>query len=246
MILVIFDIETTGVDKQKDQIIQFAGIKIDTESNKIIEELNQYIRPTGSYSINLAAYFKHRITPEFLSKYPCMDEVAPLIYKFFNGVDNILTYNGNGFDIPFLKTELNRYNYDIDFTKKNCYDAFLEERRRNGISLENTYLRYRGKTMEEAGLTAHDAFSDIKATYSVFVAQQRQTGYGPENMYGEDGAIQDMLFCEEICPCFGIGKYRGVSIDYVAEHDQNYLQWCISDKCKFLNSTKDFIKKYIK
>ena len=36
MILTIFDIETTGLDKNKDQIIQFAGLKIDTENNKII------------------------------------------------------------------------------------------------------------------------------------------------------------------------------------------------------------------
>ena len=40
MILLIFDLETTGVDKKKDQIIQFAGLKIDTETNKIVEELN--------------------------------------------------------------------------------------------------------------------------------------------------------------------------------------------------------------
>lgn len=246
MILLIFDLETTGVDKKKDQIIQFAGLKIDTETNKIVEELNQYIQPTGNYTISLAAYFKHRITPEFLAKYPHMEEVAPVIYKFFNGVDNVLTYNGNGFDIPFLKIELNKYGFDIDFTKKNCYDAFLEEKRRNGNSLENTYVRYRGKSMEEAGLTAHDAFSDIKATYSVFVAQQRKEGYGPEHLYGEDGAIQDMIFLDEIQPCFNIGKYRGISIDYVAEHDQGYLQWCVSDKCNFINSTKEFIKQYLK
>lgn len=246
MILTIFDIETTGLDKQKDQIIQFAGIKIDTESNKIVENLNQYIQPIGQYTISLGAYFKHGITPEFLSKYPHMDEVAPIIYKFFNGEDNILTYNGNGFDIPFIKIELDKYGYHIDFTQKNCYDAFLEEKRRNGISLENTYLRYKGKTMEECGLTAHDAFSDIKATYAVFYAQQHKEGYGPEHMYGEDGAIQDMMFLEEIQPCFNIGKYRGISIKYVAEHDQNYLQWCVSDKCSFINSTKEFIKQYIK
>ena len=246
MILLIFDLETTGVDKTKDQIIQFAGLKIDTDTHKIVEEFNQYIQPTGSYAIALGAYFKHRITPEFLSQYPKMSEVAPAIYKFFNGVDNILTYNGNGFDIPFLKTELNKCGYDIDFTKKNCYDAFLEEKRRNGISLENTYIRYRGKTMEEAGLTAHDAFSDIKATYSIFVAQQNNAKYAPENMYGEDGVIQDMIFLDEIQPCFNIGKYRGISLNYVAEHDQNYLTWCVSDKCNFIKSTKDFINQYIK
>ena len=34
--LVVFDIETTGLDKKKDYIIQFSAIKYDRETNKII------------------------------------------------------------------------------------------------------------------------------------------------------------------------------------------------------------------
>ena len=245
MILAVFDLETTGLDKSKDSIIQFAGLKIDTTNYKIIDEYTQYIKPCGNYVISLGAYFKHQITPELLQDKPTMLEVAPKIVKFFENVDNILTYNGNGFDIPFLKTELNRFGYDIDFMSKNCYDAFLEEKRRNGINLENTYKRYKGKSMEEAGLSAHDALSDIKATLSVFVAQQKTEGYSPEKMYGEDGFIVDMMFCEEIQPCFNVGKYRGISVKYVAEIDRNYLRWCVSDKSNFFESTKNFLKKYI-
>ena len=246
MKLLIFDLETTGLDKTNDHIVQFASLIIDTSTHSIIDSYNTYIQPEGNYSISLGSYFKHQITPAFLKDKPYLKDVAPRIIELFDSVENILTYNGNRFDIPFLKTELNNIGYDIDFTNKHCYDAFVEEKRRNGISLENTYLRYRGKTMEESGLTAHDAFSDIKATYSVFIAQQKNQEYGPENMYGEDGVIQDMIFLEEMQPCFGIGKYRGISIKYVAEHDQGYLQWCVSDKCNFLNSTKCFIQKYIK
>ena len=246
MILSIFDIETTGLDRTKDQIIQFSGIKINTETNQIIDQINQYIQPVGNYTITLGAFFKHNITPKFLMDYPHMEEVAPNICKFFEDTDNVLTYNGNGFDVPFLKTELEKYGYNIDFSKKNCYDAFLEEKRRNGNTLEETYKRYKGNTMEESGLSAHDAFSDIKATYSVFIAQQKQKEYGPEKTYGEDNVIKEMDFCGNMKPCFSIGKYRGVSLDYVAEHDQNYIRWCVSDKCNFMNSTKDYIKTYLK
>lgn len=245
MKITVFDLETTGVDKNKDQIIQFAGLKLDSKTHKILDELNLYIQPTGNYSISLAAYFKHQISPEFLSDKPHFADVAQQILDFMNDSEAILTYNGNSFDIPFLKIELNRYGYDFDFTKIPCYDAFLEEKRRNGISLENTYKRYTGRTMEESGLIAHDAFSDIKGTYSVFVAQQKIEGYGPEKMYGEDGVIVDMMFLEEMQPCFGIGKYRGISIKYVASHDQGYLQWCVGPKSSFLESTKRFIRQYI-
>lgn len=246
MILTIFDLETTGLDRNKDQIIQFAGIKINTDNHQIIDTYNQYIRPVGNYVITLGAYFKHKITPKMLEDKPYFKDIAPNIINFFEGCENILTYNGTGFDLSFLKTELNKYGFDIDFNSKNCYDAFLEEKRRNGISLGNTYKRYKGISMEDAGLTSHDALSDIKATYSIFIAQQKEKPYNPENMYGEDGVIQDMEFMNEEQPCFNVGKYKGISVKYISEMDQGYLKWCLSDKCNFVNNTKKYIKQYIK
>lgn len=245
MILTIFDLETTGLDRNKDQIIQFSAMKIDTDNNKVISEYNQYIQPVGNYSISIAAYTKHHITPEFLKDKPYMSDVAQKIVDYI-GDSDILTYNGNGFDIPFLKTELNKYGYDIDFMNRKCYDAFLEEKRRNGINLENTYKRYKGKSMVESGLEAHNAMSDIKATYSVFYAQQKIKTYDNEHMYGEDNVIIDNDFNGELKPCFNIGKYRNVSLEYVAKYDQGYLQWCVSNKSNFMDSTKQYIKKYIK
>ena len=245
MIIVVFDLETTGLDRTKDQIIQFSALKINTEIHQILDSKNLYIQPIGEYSISIAAYLKHRISPEFLKDKPYFKDVAKEIVEFI-GDNNILTYNGNGFDIPFLKAELNKYGYDIDFMNRKCWDAFLEEKRRNGINLENTYKRYKGKTMEEAGLTAHDAMSDIKATYAVFVAQQKIESYDASTMYGEDNVIIDADFDGQIKPCFGIGKYRNVSLEYVAKYDQKYLQWCVSDKCNFIQSTKNYIQQYIK
>lgn len=244
--LVIFDIETTGLDRTKDQIIQFAAIKIDRDTNELLDSMTQLIKPIGNYSISIGAYFKHHIMPEILNDKPHMNEVAPSIVKFFEDTDNILTYNGNGFDIPFLKTELNKYGFDIDFSNKNLYDAFLEEKRRNGISLENTYLRYTGNQMNESNLTAHDALSDVKATLTVFNAQQKIKEYGPEQSYGEDNVIVEMEFNGESKPCFGIGKYKGISVEYVASIDQNYIRWCVGDKCNFMKSTKEYISKYLK
>lgn len=246
MVLVIFDIESTGLDRSKDCIIQFAGLKIDTDTQKVISSYNTYIQPIGDYSISPGAYFKHHITKDFLADKPTMPQVAPSIVDFFKDAENVLTYNGNSFDIPFLKNELNKYGFDIDFMSLNCYDAFIEERKRNGVNLENTYKRYKGMTMEEAGLQAHDAFSDIKATYTVFVAQQHIEGYGPQKMYGEDNVITDMVFEDEVKPCFNIGKYKGVSIDLVAIKDQGYLRWCVSDRCNFMESTKKYIKQFIR
>ena len=239
--LVVFDIETTGLDKTKDQIIQFAALKIDRTTNKILASINEYIQPSGSYSISIAAYFKHGIKPDFLKDKPRFSDIAQKIYNFFNDCD-ILTYNGNSFDISFLINEFKKVGINFNIFDYNCYDAFLEEKRRNGNNLESTYKRYKGKSMEESGLTAHDAFSDVKATYTIFVAQQRIKEYGPENIYGEDGVITDMMFNNEYQPCFAIGKYRGIPISVVKRLDKQYIEWCLSDKCNFMPKTKEFIK----
>ena len=62
----------------------------------------------------------------------------------------------------------------------------------------------------------------------------------------EDNAVADYDFGGKMVPCINIGKYRNVPLEYIAEHDQSYLQWCISDKCNFMPASKNFIKKYIK
>lgn len=243
--IVCFDLETTGLDKSKDFIIQIAAIKIDPETQKVVDKLNEYVKPIGSYTISLAAYFKHGIKPEFLEDKPTLKELAPKIIEFFDGCD-IMTYNGTRFDIPFLKVELNKVGYDIDFTKRNCIDVFLEEKRRNGNTLEATFERYFGKTMLEFGLEAHNAYSDIKATYGIYKKQLEEAPVVYENMIGEDGVIDIMDFRGQMVPCFTIGKYRQISVEFVAEIDQGYLIWCCSDKSKFMKSTKDFIANYIK
>ncbi len=213
--LVIFDLETTGVDKTKDRIIQFAAIKI--VDNEIVDSINEYVKPEGNYSISVSSYFKHKITPEFLNDKPTMRDIAPRIVEFITDCD-VLTYNGTKFDIPFLKHELNNVGYDIDFTKINCYDAYSEEQRRNNTKLATTYSRYYNNTMEDDGLTAHDAFSDIKATYKIFEAQQKISEYKPETLYGEDGLITDMTFEGKTYPCFNMGKYRELPVALVAKN----------------------------
>lgn len=243
--LVIFDLETTGLDRTKDQIIQFAAIKIDTKTNQIVDQKNIYIQPEGNYQITIQAYMKHGIKADFLKDKPHFIDVAQEIYDFFEGCD-ILTYNGNTFDIPFLITEFEKVGITFNILNKNCYDAFLEEKRRNGIKLVDTYKRYKGKTMEEAGLAAHDAFSDVKATYTIFYAQQQKEPYGPEKILTQDNVISMQEFQGKEVPCFTLGKYKGLSIEFIKTFDMNYLDWCCGDTCKFLPSTKEYIRNQMK
>lgn len=245
MSIVAFDIETTGLDKNKDQIIQFAAIKFESKTYKVLDSINFRIQPVGSYTISIPAYFKHGIRPEMLSDCPHLEDVAQKIIDFI-GDSDILTYNGNSFDIVFLENELNKYGFSIDWMSKKMYDSYIVQQENNSNTLENVYKRYKGKSMEEAGLSAHDALSDVKATISVFVAQNKQYGdINPVKVYGLDNAVKDMMFQGKMCPCMNIGKYRGLSLEFIKSIDKGYLQWAISEKSNFDKNTKEFITKYL-
>ena len=243
--LVIPDIETTGLNKETDHIIQFAALKVDRITGKLIDSINLYIQPKGNYTITIQAYLRHHIKPADLVGKPYWEDVSQQIKDFFEGCD-ILTYNGNSFDLPFIKAEFIRHGDDFDFTKFNCYDAYVEERRRNGLTLGATYERYTGKTMEDDGLAAHDAFSDVKATYKIFEAQQKEKEYGPEERLTEDNVLVMANFNGKEQPVFNVGKYKELPISYISTFDQNYLRWCVSDQANFVDSTKNYISKYIK
>lgn len=242
--LVVYDVETTGLDKTKDHVIQLAMIKYDWNTKKIIDSKNYYIKPEGNYSIPMAVYFVHGITVSMLEDKPHFKELAQEIWEFFQGCD-IVTYNGCSFDNVILSEEFARCGIEFDPRKFDNYDAFFEEKRINGNRLSETFERYYGKSMEEAGLNAHDALSDVKATVAVFVKQQENHSYGPEEIITIDNVISKKEFLGKEVPCFNMGKYKGMSVEYVAKLDPGYIAWSVGDKSKFAPSTKDYLKKYL-
>ena len=243
--IVAFDIETTGLDKKNDHIIQISMVKFNPETYEVIETYDSYVKPIGNYVISIPAYIKHKIRPELLYDKPTIKDIADEIVKFFDDCD-VLTFNGNGFDIPFLNKELAIAGKHIDFTKRQCYDSFLTEKERMPINLEGTYERYVGKTMNESMMTAHNSLSDVAATIEIFKCQNEKETVEPVKLYGDSGMIKDMLFENKMKPCFTFGKYRTLPIEMVAKIDSNYLRWAISNKSDLDNDTKKFIEQYVK
>ena len=243
MKLVVFDIETTGLDKEKDHIIQFSAVKYDKNDPKNPETYSTYIKPTGPYTMSIAALSKHHITPQFLEDKPEFIDVAQDILDFINGCA-ILTYNGLSFDAPFLKRHFKECGIDWSFSDIPFYDAFLEEKRRYSHKLEDTYKRYMGSTMMENGLNPHNALSDCFATLSIFLEQQKIQKFAPEDILTEDGFIKIMDFSGKETECLAIGKWSGVSIEYVAKHDISYIS-CILNNPGFDKKTKLICESYI-
>lgn len=242
--IIAFDIETTGVDKNRDHIIQISMIKFNPETYEVIETYDSYVKPIGNYAVSLPAYVKHKIRPEFLADKPTIVDIADDIVKFFEDCD-VLTFNGNGFDIPFLNKELAIANKHIDFTNRNCYDSCLEERTRIPHNLEAVYNRYMNETMEESGLSAHNSLSDVKATIEIFKKQNETAEVKPTKVYGDSGMIKNMIFENKEMPCFAYGKYRSIPLSMIGKIDKNYITWALSFKSGLDKDTQNFIREYL-
>ena len=238
---VAFDVETTGLDKSKDHIVQFSAIKFDDNYN-IIDTYNTYVKPFGNYTISIGAYLKHHITCDFLNDKPTFIDIAPKIIEFFEGCD-IVTFNGTSFDIPILYRHFKDIGINWDPTTIDCYDAFAEEVRRNSNNLESTFKRYTGKSMEEAGLSAHDSLSDVSATIEIFKHQQSIKEYAPEEMLTIDNFILNKEINGKVVPCFNYGKYSGIPVSYVAAKDKGYIAWIKMNE-NFSEQTKKYISQF--
>ena len=180
--LVIFDLETTGLDLVKDRIIQLSFIKVFPSG---IEE-------RGNFLINPECPIKPEITQltgisnEDVKGAPTFKQLAQKLNDMFKGCD-FAGFNSNHFDIPLLAEEFLRAGIDFEFSRCHCIDAqtiFHKMERRN---LAAAYKFYCGRKMEE-DFTAHRADEDTEATWRVLQAEldyyteehQRELGEDPE------------------------------------------------------------------
>lgn len=255
--IVAFDVETTGLNPYKDYIIQLAMIKLDGETLQIKEQKKCYIKPEGDYEISQQAFEKHGITKEFLKTNGVnLRSVAQKILDFFENCD-ILTYNGNNFDINFLYSNLKNVGFEFEFNDRIYYDAFLMYKRLHPSTLEAVYQRYTGKELEGA----HDAFNDVKATIEVFKhlnstdnvswdtmrEMDENRLYSPERsiiikqITSSDDDSSVYSSCEIV---FATGKYKNEEFLKICKQDPGYIKWFMDNVAS--NYTKNVLREYYK
>ena len=180
--LVVFDLETTGLDLVKDRIIQLSFIKVYPSG---MEE-------RGNYLINPECHIMPVITEltgisdEDVKGAPTFKQLASRLNDLFKGCD-FAGFNSNNFDIPLLAEEFLRAGIDFDFSKCRCIDACTIFRKMERRNLAAAYKFYCGRKMEE-DFTAHRADEDTEATWRVLQGQldyyteehQRELGEDPE------------------------------------------------------------------
>ncbi len=227
--VVCFDTETTGLDVQRDWIIQLSFVKFRAADFEEVDHRDWYIRPSGAYTIAPSAEEVHHISREMLEQEGVsLRSVYPDMMAFVEGCD-LLSYNGNGFDARILYYNLQREGLTFDFEHRTFYDAYIIEVGRTSRRLSDVYRRYYKHDFKGA----HNSLADVRATIEVFKAQCKKPRSADEIEREEFDfiSLDGFLAMHEGKAVFAQGKYKGESIEQVLQIDPSYINWVCS-KCE--------------
>lgn len=254
--LVIFDLETTGLDMVKDRVIQLSYIKVYPDGRE--ERGNELINPEKHIDDIITQLTG--ITNEDVKDKPTFKQIAKKMETVFSGSD-IAGFNSNFFDVPLLAEEFLRAGIDFDFSKCRLIDActiFKKMERRN---LASAYRFYCGRKMEE-DFEAHRADQDTEATYRVLMGELDKYAPGanedPEKVLENDmQALADFSkqndnvdFAGRIVwadvngkrtEVFNFGKHKGLPVADVLRLDPGYYSWILAGD--FTYNTKQVLTR---
>ena len=181
--LIVFDLETTGLDLVNDRIIQISYIKVYPDGRE--ERENIFINP--GKPIPTEVTLLTGISDEDVANAPTFKQKAKELSEKFAGCD-FAGFNSNRFDVPMLAEEFLRAGVDFDFSKCRLIDAqniYHKMERRN---LAAAYKFYCGRKMED-DFEAHKADQDTEATWRVL--QGELDMYAPGNQEEEDRVLNN-------------------------------------------------------
>ncbi|MDE6289293.1 MAG: PolC-type DNA polymerase III [Ureaplasma sp.] len=160
--LVIFDLETTGLYANFDEIIEFGAVKI--TKDKKVERLDFFIKSTNPISD-----FTQQLTgisnddlKDAINEYDGLKKIVEFI-----GDSTLVAHNGINFDFKFLQTKLIHYGFDE--LKNPMIDTLIVSRTINDMyshTLEKVSRRYKVNYNPDE---AHRADYDAEVLYYVWL-----------------------------------------------------------------------------
>lgn len=175
--LVVFDLETTGLDLVNDRIIQISYVKVRPNDKEGEEERKSIFvnpgKPIPDFVQKLTG-----ITDEMVKDVPTFKQLAKQLADTFTGCD-FAGYNSDRFDVPMLAEEFLRAGVDFDFSKCRLIDVQNIFHKREPRNLAAAYRFYTGHKMED-DFRAHRADQDAEATYRVLMGELDK--YNPETV----------------------------------------------------------------
>lgn len=227
--LIVFDLETTGVNPYSDRIVEIGAVKQFPDGH--VESLLMRINPDCEMTAAVIAV--HGITNEMVADAPKFREVAARIYEFFADCD----LGGFGllkFDVPVLREEFRRADIFWDLEHVDIIDALRIYHTREPRNLTSALRFYCNETLENA----HSAFADAEATFKVIGGQLQHYQDLPRdleqldqlcNPHSPDKVDADgKLRWEENEVVINFGSKSGISLRQLVRNEPNFLRWMLN------------------
>lgn len=226
--LIVFDLETTGINVSHDRIIDLYMVKIMPDGN----ETHLHLMLNPGIPIPQQSTAIHGITDDMVKESPTFKEKALVIKEFISDAD-FGGFNANRFDFPLLVEEFYRAGVDFKIQNRKFLDAQRIFHTMEPRNLAAAYKFYCDKSLENA----HSAKADALATWEII---QKQLDKYPElepnmdglhKMSGQDRMVDlagRFQLDDQDQPIFNFGKHRGKRIRDILKQEPSYYDWMMA------------------
>ncbi len=226
--IVFFDLETTGVNVNKDRIVEICVLKVNPNGK---EEVKTWlVNPERPIPPETTAV--HGITDDDVKDKPTFKELAKTIAAMIEGCD-MAGFNSNRFDVPLLAEEFLRADVDIDMKSRKFIDVQTIYHKNEPRTLSAAYKFYCGSDL----IDAHSAEADVRATYEVLKSQLDKY----DNIENDMASLAEfstftknadysgrIVYNDKDQEVFNFGKYKGRSVEDVFAKDPSYYSWMMN------------------
>jgi DNA polymerase-3 subunit epsilon len=226
--LVIFDLETTGVNFSRDRIIDMFMIRVMPDQT----EERRYYRFNPGVPIPPESTAIHGIRDEDVREAPFFKDKASEIHHWFADCD-FAGFNSNRFDFPMLVEEFLRCGISLDYEKRKFVDAMRIFHAMEPRDLSAAYRFYCNKELTDA----HNAAADTEATWEILCAQlNRYPQLEPtvehlQKISGQDDRADlagRMVYGADGEVYFNFGKHKGKKVKQVMRDEPSYYEWMMN------------------
>jgi DNA polymerase-3 subunit epsilon len=226
--IIVFDLETTGLNLANDRIVEISVIKVFPDGSEEIK--TRRINPCIPIPAEATAI--HKITNEDVKDCPTFREIAKSLAAFIDGCD-LAGYNLLKFDIPLLAEEFLRAGIDVNFRKVRIIDVQNIFHKMEQRTLIAAYKFYCNKSLDKA----HNAEADTQATYEILQSQldHYPTLQNDVKFLSEFSvSSQNFDYASRIVansnnePVFNFGKYKGRKVTEIFAMEPSYYSWIMN------------------
>ncbi|MFC0185445.1 DNA polymerase-3 subunit epsilon [Pseudarcicella hirudinis] len=235
--LAFFDLETTGINVQRDRIVEICIAKANIDGTVSVKTR----RVNPGIPIPLESSLIHGIYDADVKDEPSFKQIAKSLAQFIEGCD-LAGFNSNRFDVPMLVEEFLRNDVEFDMKNRRLIDAQRIFHLMEPRNLTAAYKFYCGKVLEGA----HGAEADTLATLEVLNAQvQHYEGVTIKNDKGEEyepvkndmealheitsskivDFAQRLAYNKEGVEIINFGKHAGKPVAQVLKDEPSYYDW---------------------